>query len=98
VITHVVMFRWKSDMPEGHVAVIAQSLDTLPPAIEAIRTYQHGADLGISASGSADYVIIATFDSVDAWREYDAHPVHDAARAEIVRPWTAERWAVQFES
>jgi hypothetical protein len=44
-----------------------------------------------------DFAIVATFASVDGWRAYDAHPEHDRVRGEIIRPWIAERAAVQFE-
>lgn len=98
MITHIVMFRWTSEMPEGHVAAIAAALDGLPPAVPAIRTYRHGSDLGVSAATNYDYAIVATFDDVDGWRQYDTHPVHEAARTDVIRPWIAERSAVQFES
>ncbi|MCU1360006.1 MAG: hypothetical protein JWN99_1295, partial [Ilumatobacteraceae bacterium] len=67
------------------------------PAIPAIRTYRHGADLGVSAPTNFDYGIDATFDDVDAWRQYDTDPVHEAVRADVMRPWIAERSSVKFQ-
>jgi hypothetical protein len=98
VITHIVMFRWKDDLPEGQLAAIAAALDGLPPAIPSIRTYRHGSDLGVSAATNLDYAIVATFDDVDGWRQYDKDPVHEAARTDVIRPWIAERQSVQFET
>ena len=98
MITHMVMFRWKPDLPAGHVATIAAVLDGLPPAIDAIQSYRHGADLGVDGATACDYAIVATFDDIDGWRNYDQHPAHEAARAGVIRPWIAERWNVQFES
>jgi hypothetical protein len=94
----MVMFTWKPDMPAGQMGAIAAALDGLPAAIDAITSYRHGADLGIGGTTACDYAIVATFDSVDGWREYDQHPVHEVARAEVIRPWIAQRWNVQFQT
>jgi hypothetical protein len=97
VITHVVLFRWKPEIPEGQVAAISAGLDQLPGAIGSIRSYRHGSDLGLSAGGF-DYAVVATFDDAAGWREYDQDALHDRVRAELIRPWIAERAATQFES
>jgi hypothetical protein len=97
VITHVVLFRWKPEIPEGQVAAISAGLDQLPGAIGAIRSYRHGAGLGLEAGGF-DYAVVATFDDAAGWREYDQDELHDRVRAELIRPWIAERAATQFES
>jgi hypothetical protein len=97
VITHVVLFRWKPDIPPNQVDAIAAALDTLPPAIPSIATYRHGASVGLSA-GAFDYGIVATFDDAESWHRYDTDPVHEAVRADTIRPWIAERASTQFES
>jgi hypothetical protein len=98
MITHIVMFKWKPELPEGQLAAIGAALDGLAPAITSVRSYQHGCDLGISTAANFDYAIVATFDDADGWRQYDTHPVHEAARADVIRPWINDRAAVQFES
>jgi hypothetical protein len=98
VITHVVMFRWKPEITDADRAAISAALDTLPAAVPSIRTYVHGPDVGASTAANYDYAIAATFDDVDGWREYDVHPTHDDVRANVIRPWVAERAAVQFGS
>lgn len=98
MITHIVLFRWKPEMPADHLVAVAAALDSLPPAIASIRSYRHGSDLGVSASTNADYAIVATFDDVDGWRQYDTDPLHDSVRADVIKPWVAERSAVQFET
>ena len=85
-------------LPDGQLAAIAAALDGLPPAVDSIRTYCHGADVGISTATNFDYGIVATFDDADGWRAYDTHPVHEAARSDVIRPWVADRSSVQFES
>jgi hypothetical protein len=98
VITHVVSFRWKPETAPANIAEIRDGLASLPAAVPSIRTYTFGSDVGLSGPVNMDFVIVATFDSVDGWREYDQHPVHEQVRAEIIRPWIAERAVVQFES
>lgn len=97
MITHVVNFRWKDGTTTEHVAAITAALDTLPAAVPSIRSYRHGPDVGTS-NGNFDYAIVATFDDVDGWRQYDEHPVHVAVRTDVVRPHIADRAAVQFQS
>ena len=49
-----------------------------------------------AATGNVDDALVAPFDDVDGWREDDTAAVHEAVRAELVRPWIAERSAVEF--
>ena len=98
MITHIVSFRWKPDTSPQQIDRIQQALQTLPTAIPEIASYRCGSDLGVNGPTNMDFAIVATFDSVDAWRVYDTHAEHDRVRAEVIRPWIGERAAVQFES
>ena len=98
MITHTVSFRWKPDIPDGHVAVVTEALQALAATIPQVRSYHCGPDLGASTRANFDYAIVATFDDVDGWRAYDTHPEHQRVRAEVMSPWVSERSAVQFRS
>jgi hypothetical protein len=98
VITHVVMFRWRPEMPEGHVERVVAALSGLPASIDSIRTYACGADVGAAGAANYDFAVAATFDDIDGWRAYGTHAEHERVLAEVVRPWIAERASVQFES
>lgn len=98
MITHVVSFRWKSEITPQQVARIRLALESLPGVIPEIASYRCGPDLGANATGNMDFAVVATFDSIEGWRVYDAHPEHDRVRAEVIRPWIAERAAVQFQN
>lgn len=98
MITHVASFRWKPETTEADIAAICAGLGTLPALVPSIRSYSFGRDLVIKDPTNMDFAVIATFDSIDGWREYDEHPIHDQVRSELIRPWIAERAAVQFES
>jgi stress responsive alpha/beta barrel protein len=98
VITHVVSFRWKPETTPEQIAAIEAELTVLPSLVPSIKTYSFGRDLQASAADNMDFVVVATFDSVDDWREYDQHPEHNRVRVETIRPQIAERAAVQFQS
>jgi hypothetical protein len=92
------MFRWQPEMPQGQVERIVAALAALPAAIESIRSYACGPDVGAAGAANYDFAVVATFDDIDGWRAYDTHAEHERVRAEVVRPWIAERASVQFES
>jgi hypothetical protein len=96
VIRHVVMFRWADDVDETHVDSVSAGLDGLPGAIDVIRTFRHGRDVGINP-GNFDYVVVADFDSTDDYVAYRDHPDHRAFIDALLTGRVAERAAVQYE-
>ena len=98
MITHVVTFRWRPEMPQGQVERIVAALSGLPASIDSIRSYACGADVGAAGAANYDFAVVATFDDIGGWRTYGSHAEHERVLAEVVRPWIAERASVQFES
>ena len=98
MITHVVAFRWKPGIPDGHVQDVKAQLLAFASGLPEVASYRCGSDVGVSEMGNFDFALVATFNSVDDWRVYDTHPRHNEIRAGEMRPWIAERAAVQFES
>ena len=98
MITHIVSFRWKPETTPEHIDAIGAALATMPDLVPSIGSYRFGADLGANGPGNMDFAIVATFDSIEDWKAYDEHPEHDAVRGTVIRPWIAERAAVQFRS
>ena len=92
---HVVMFRWADHVGDDHVDRVREGLDALPPVIGQIRSYVHGADVGVSV-GNFDYALVADFDNVDDFRTYRDHPQHVLFIEEVVKGNVAERASVQF--
>lgn len=89
MITHVVLFRWQPGTPPERVAALSAALDAMVPEVPTIRSYRHGADLGL-AEGNWDYAVLATFDDVEGFRAYRDHPAHVAVVETHVRPILAE--------
>lgn len=96
MLQHVVAIHWNELVPEGHAAVVVSALHEMVRAIDTVRDYRCGADLGVSGADNADFVIVATFDDVDGWRAYDEHPLHNEVRATYFKPYIAKRAAAQF--
>lgn len=94
---HVVMFKWEAHVDEEHIAKVSAGLSALPPEIEQIRSYVHGADLGVS-DGNFDYVVVADFDNVDDFRTYSSHPKHVLLITDLIKGHAANRAAVQYET
>ena len=98
MITHVVSFRWKAEITAEKIAEILAVLETMPRLVPSIGTYAFGQDLELNETANMDFAIVATFASADDWRAYDTHPEHERMRADVIRPWIAERASVQFQS
>jgi hypothetical protein len=52
--------------------------------------------LGVSAATNADYLIVAEFDDVAGWREYDENALHNEIRAKYFAPYVGSRSAAQI--
>ena len=94
---HVVMFKWAEHVTPEIVEHIREGFDELPPTIKQIRSYVHGADVGVS-EGNFDYAVVADFDNVSEWRTYRDHPVHLLFIEERIKPNIAERAAIQYQT
>jgi Stress responsive A/B Barrel Domain len=94
---HVVLFRWAEHVDADHVARVRDTLDSLPDLIPQIRSFLHGADVGVS-EGNFDYAIVADFDRVDDWRTYRDHPSHVLFVEELIKGHVASRAAVQYQT
>jgi hypothetical protein len=93
---HVVLFTWKPEATKEQKQAVHAELATMPPAIEAIRTYRYGPDAGINPANS-DYAVVADFDDAAGYIAYRDHPVHRHFVERYVTPIVASRAAIQFE-
>jgi hypothetical protein len=96
MIRHCVTLTFSPDATAEQIAAVQAGLATLPGAIDAIRAYSFGRDLGL-AEGNASFVVVGDFDSVAGYETYRDHPVHLALIAGTIRPILVGRSAVQYE-
>ena len=67
MIRHVVLFTWKPEATAEQKQAVHAELAKMPPAIDTIRAYKYGPDVGISPTNS-DYVVVADFDDAAGLR------------------------------
>lgn len=94
MIRHTVLMRLTDGAGEAQRAAIAQALNELPRAIPEIRSLSFGFDAGL-VDGNADLVVDVDFDAEQGYLVYANHPAHLAMIAKLIRPFLAERMAIQ---
>ena len=94
MILHAVMFTWKSGVTPQQVDQVTAAIHALRGAVPGLVSVQGTPDLRLRP-GNPDYLLVATFENEDAWREYQAHPLHRALLAELIEPFAASRQAMQ---
>ena len=95
MIRHVAMFTWNESAEDGAIAEFAAQLSTMPDHIAVIRRYDHGDDLQLGP-GTADYVLVADFDTVEDYRSYAQHPYHVEFIDTVVKPLVKSVNRVQY--
>lgn len=95
-IRHVVMFRFTDDTTQDQVMELMQGAIRTATAIEGVRAYRCGPDLGRS-SDNYDLVAIADFDHFEDFESFRDHPDHVAFVNEVIKPKLEHRAAVQYE-
>lgn len=95
MIRHVAMFTWSEAATTSQIAAFATELSKMPASVDSIRRYEHGDDLELGP-GTADYVLLADFDTVEGYRDYARHPAHLAFIESYVKPIAASIGRVQM--
>jgi len=97
--THVVTFTWTGDAAADPAVVdrIAESLRRFVRTAElpGLQSWSCGRDAGLAA-GNAEFACVGVFDDVDAYAVYRDHPEHRRIIDEQIKPFIAQRVAVQF--
>ena len=95
MIRHVVVFTWSPDADAERRATTLKALRGLEQEVGGMTSMTVADDAGLS-EGNADTVLIADFPDAEAFYRYAQDPVHLAVLTEHVRPWLAQRSAVQY--
>ena len=95
MIRHVAMFTWTQEATTDEIKTFAAKLSTMPDAIDLIRRYEHGEDLGLG-SATADYVLVADFDTIEDYWSYSGHPYHVDFIPKHAQPIIASVARVQY--
>jgi len=96
LIRHVAMFTWTEEATTNQIKTFAAKLSTMPDAIDLIRRYEHGEDLELGTA-TADYVLVADFDTVEDYWSYSGHPYHVDFLQEYAQPIIASVARAQYQ-
>jgi hypothetical protein len=94
--THVVMFRWAEGSAESDRQAAVDALREFGRQISDLGTLRVGADAGVS-EGNFDTVVAVDFPDADTYRRYAVDPRHVELITRYIKPFLAERAAVQTE-
>jgi hypothetical protein len=100
MIRHIVMWRLK---PEAVRADGIENIERIRRSVAEARAGIPGLlelELGVNeapGSDAADLVLLAQFDSWEALRGYESHPLHAQLRA-LIGPLRVERRVVDYQS
>ena len=92
---HVACFRFIEGTTDEQVVAMTEALRALPALIPELESYHVGADLGLNED-SWDFCVVADCATTADYRSYVAHPAHQAALVDLIRPILAERASVQY--
>jgi hypothetical protein len=94
-VHHVVLFRFRPDVPAAQVEELAVALRGLASDAEGVVSYACGPDLGLG-DGNDDFAIVAAFMSPAALAGYLGHPAHAEIVRRFVPAMVAEKHSVQL--
>lgn len=75
MITHVVMMKFKPDVPPEAIDELEAMLDGLPDRIQEIQSYDFGRDV-VRSQRSYDFALVSVFANLDTLKHYQVHPDH----------------------
>lgn len=96
MVRHVILWKLKEDVDKAEVKANAKkALEALQGKIDGLVSIK--VNTCSLASSNADMMLDSLFVSEDALKGYAVHPEHQAAANNFVRPFTSERFCLDFE-
>lgn len=94
MLRHFVFIRYRQGASDAHIEEFLQRTRALPESIPVVRDLEAGRDV-LHTARSWDVMLAMRFDSLEALREYQAHPAHQALMA-FNDPQVSEVGSVDF--
>ncbi len=82
MIRHIVVAKFKPDVPSTEIDGILDGLRSLPAQIPEIVGYEFGLDQAHGVR-SYDFALVSTFQDMDAQNRYQVHPAHVAVATRL---------------
>lgn len=94
MVRHYVFIRYAAGTSEEHVAEFCRRMLALRESIPAIGSLEIGRDV-LREARSWDVMLIMRFDSIEALRTYQQHPLH-VGLMQFNQPHVADVGAIDF--
>jgi len=96
MLTHIVLFKFKTETTPEEVARLEAGLKALPAVIAEIREFRVGRDV-VRSERSYDLALVSAFDDLAAMQRYQVHPAHQRVVA-LVKALCVGVVAVDFDA
>lgn len=100
MVRHIILWKLKSEFSETQKQEIKkgvkeglESLEGKIPGLIAVKVHTEGLP-----SSTCDLMLESSFESAEALKGYSVHHLHQAVANEKVRPFTSERFCLDFEA
>lgn len=80
---HVLMMRFEDGVTDEQKAEMLDEFARMPEAMDYIRRYEFGLDLGNLGPDAPGFGLVADFDSEEDWRRYVENPDHQRLLAMV---------------
>ena len=81
MLKHVVLYRIKEDH-KNEIPLLVKNFYSMKGKIEGLLDLESGSDI-LGSARSYDLALVTTFESMDAFRAYQVHPVHLPVKAKM---------------
>jgi len=75
MITHIVMFKFKSDVSQGDIAEAKSMIESLINTVSTLKSMEVGINFA-DEDRAMDMVLVSRFESKDGLEEYAVHEEH----------------------
>lgn len=75
MIQHIVLLKFKPEVPDAAIDDIEARMNALPNTIVEIQSYEFGRDI-VGSKRSYDFALVSLFANLEALGRYQKHPDH----------------------
>ena len=83
MIRHMAIIRWNPNVTSAAIQEFQTALANHVTASGTVLAVTHGPNQRVGP-GRYDYAVVLDFESMEAWRAFDGHPLHDIARGALL--------------
>lgn len=95
MILHLVFFKLKPEVDDAKLGEIIETTRSQLGAISHVRNAQAGRN--VEADGEWPFFLSVELDSMEALEAYRVDPLHVAYLESVIKPFTTDRKALDFE-